>query len=86
MVCLFVFSKGNVLTHETEKFKVSTRLIKPGPRGLNSYLQNSIFLHLRSASHGGVKRYVLTAGKVRFTSFLLLSTREDINVVLVLPS
>ena len=28
-----------------------------------------------------VKHYVLTAGKVRFTSFLLLSTREDINVV-----
>ena len=33
-----------------------------------------------------VKHYVLTAGKVRFTSFLLLSTREDINVVPVLPS
>ena len=50
-VCVCVF-KGNLLAHETEKFKVSTRLIKPGPRGSNSYLQNSIFLHLSSAFHG----------------------------------
>ena len=50
-VCVCVF-KGNLLAHESEKFKVSTRLIKPGPRGSNSYFQNSIFLHLSSAFHG----------------------------------